>query len=274
MTASTATTVSPSRVRMARKTPWADGCCGPMFMVRRSLPPYPISTTFRASTSIVRRARFAAGRSSSAGAQKWPPHHAPPSSPASGLVHLSSAGAQKWPPHSPSPLTTRASTHASFHWGVGGGVEDDGLHVGEERDGLAQELLPGGVLPELGAGVPAVVQVAIRPHVDDLVELARLRLPEAHAPRVLVAGGHDRLEVLEPLARPAGMGAVPAQLVDIARVGGRRQGQLRRQDLVLLGDQERADLRDVLRAPPLILSERRPELLALVEVGVAPQVHE
>src|SRR5205807_8964278 len=28
---------------MARNTPWADGCCGPMFIVRRSLPPYPIS---------------------------------------------------------------------------------------------------------------------------------------------------------------------------------------------------------------------------------------
>src|SRR5678815_3439958 len=271
MTASTATTVSPSRVRMARKTPWADGCCGPMFMVRRSLPPYPISTTFRASTSIVGRARFPPGRSSSAGAQKWPPHRAHTSRSVSGLVPLSSAGAQKWPPHSPNPRTTRESWRASFHRGVGGGVEDDGLHVGEERDGLAQERLPVGVLPELRAGGCAVVQVAIRPHVDDLVELARLRLPEAHAPRVLVAGGHDRLEVLEPLARPAGVGAVPAQLVDIARVGWRRQRQLRRQDLVLLGDQERPDLRHVLHAPPFILSERRPELLALVEIGIAPQ---
>src|SRR5262245_55247194 len=38
---------------MARKTPWADGCCGPMFMVRRSLPPYPSSTTFLASGSLM-----------------------------------------------------------------------------------------------------------------------------------------------------------------------------------------------------------------------------
>src|ERR1043165_6558561 len=56
MTASTATTVSPSRVRIARKTPWADGCCGPMFITRRSLPPYPISMTFRASGSMLIRA--------------------------------------------------------------------------------------------------------------------------------------------------------------------------------------------------------------------------
>src|SRR5262249_4854524 len=47
MTASTPTTVSPSSVRIARNTPWADGCCGPMFITRRSLPPYPISTVCR-----------------------------------------------------------------------------------------------------------------------------------------------------------------------------------------------------------------------------------
>src|SRR5512145_1778687 len=52
MTASSPATVSPSSVRMARKTPWADGCCGPMFIMRRSLPPYPTSMTFRASRSI------------------------------------------------------------------------------------------------------------------------------------------------------------------------------------------------------------------------------
>src|SRR5215469_18838678 len=45
MTASTPTTVSPSRVRIIRKTPWDEGCCGPMFIMRRSLPPYPTSTT-------------------------------------------------------------------------------------------------------------------------------------------------------------------------------------------------------------------------------------
>jgi hypothetical protein len=53
MTASTATTVSPSRVRMARKTPWADGCCGPMFITSRSLPPYPSSTTSRVAVSVM-----------------------------------------------------------------------------------------------------------------------------------------------------------------------------------------------------------------------------
>src|SRR5919108_4752875 len=53
MTASTATTVSPSSVRIARNTPWADGCCGPMFIVRRSLPPYPISTVVRGSVATL-----------------------------------------------------------------------------------------------------------------------------------------------------------------------------------------------------------------------------
>src|SRR3990167_2094420 len=46
-------TVSPWSVRMARNTPWAEGCCGPMFIVRRSAPPYPISMTLRASGSAI-----------------------------------------------------------------------------------------------------------------------------------------------------------------------------------------------------------------------------
>src|SRR6185503_4800167 len=61
MTASTATTVSPSSVRMARNTPWADGCCGPMFIVRRSLPPYPISTVVRGRVATLPHRRVRSG---------------------------------------------------------------------------------------------------------------------------------------------------------------------------------------------------------------------
>ena len=32
----TSATVSPSRVRTRRSTPWVDGCCGPMLMTSRS----------------------------------------------------------------------------------------------------------------------------------------------------------------------------------------------------------------------------------------------
>src|SRR5262245_30274339 len=116
MTASTAATVSPSSVRIARKTPWADGCCGPMFIVRRSLPPYPSSTTLRASGSAIGTPRL-------------------------------------------------------LHRRVGRGVQDDRLHLHEERRGLAEERLPLGILDHLAPGRRAVVEVAVRPHVDDLVQL-------------------------------------------------------------------------------------------------------
>src|ERR1051325_10964115 len=53
MTASTSTTVSPCRPRMARKTPWADGCCGPIFICRRSGPAQSISTRVVLFTSSI-----------------------------------------------------------------------------------------------------------------------------------------------------------------------------------------------------------------------------
>ena len=30
-------TISPSSSSTSRSTPWVDGCCGPMFMIMRSL---------------------------------------------------------------------------------------------------------------------------------------------------------------------------------------------------------------------------------------------
>src|SRR6266446_2230467 len=121
-----------------------------MFMVRRSLPAYPISTTFRASTSMARL---------------W-----------------------SW---------------LLFHRGVGGGVEDDRLHLDEQRRRLGEEGLPFRVLHELAPHGGAVVEIAVGPHVHDLVELPHLRLPEADILRVLLADRHDGLVVVEPFPRPS-----------------------------------------------------------------------
>src|SRR5436190_19608187 len=62
MTASTSTTVSPWRPRIARKTPWADGCCGPMFICRRSGPAQSISTRVVLFTSSIGRVTLSIGR--------------------------------------------------------------------------------------------------------------------------------------------------------------------------------------------------------------------
>src|SRR5206468_991646 len=55
-------------------------------------------------------------------------------------------------------------------------------------------------------------------------------------------------------------------------IGRRLQRELRRQDLVLLGEEQRPDLRDVVPAPRLVLRELAPQPLALDEVRVGPEV--
>src|SRR5438552_3084380 len=121
MTASTPTTVSPARVRMARKTPWAEGCCGPMFIVRRSLPPYPISMTFRASGSMV-------------------------------------------------TLVPLRGERESLHRRVRRRVEDDRLHLEQDRRRLGEERVPLRVLHHLGADRGTVVEIVVGPEVHRLVE--------------------------------------------------------------------------------------------------------
>src|SRR5688500_16605337 len=150
---------------MARKTPWADGCCGPMFMVRRSLPPYPISMTLRASGSLIFLCRL------------------PLASPR-GAVRLARCAF-----HRPlaSPRGAARLARPSLHRRVRGGQEHDGLHVGEQPDGLADESLPVGVLSQFGAGRGAVVEIPEHPHVHDLVELGDLGGPHADATHELRA---------------------------------------------------------------------------------------
>jgi hypothetical protein len=63
--------------------------------------------------------------------------------------------------------------------------------------------------------------------VHHLVELAQLRLPEAHIAGVLLTDGEDAREVAEPLAGLAGVTAVRAQLIEVAVAGRRLQRELR-----------------------------------------------
>src|SRR5207249_5518862 len=85
---------------------------------------------------------------------------------------------------------------------------------------LPEERLPVGILDGVGPDLRTVVQVTVRPEVDDLVELRDLRLPQPDVLRVLLAHGQDRLEVAEPLARLAHQGAVRPKLVDVPAVQG------------------------------------------------------
>src|SRR5205823_13907053 len=104
-------------------------------------------------------------------------------------------------------------------------------------------------------------------------ELAGLGLPVAHVARVLLAARQHALGEAEPLAQATDLRAVPAELVDVAAVGGRLERRDRRQDLVLLRDHQRTDLRDVLLRPRVVLRELAAQPIALDEVGIAPEVH-
>src|SRR2546430_440401 len=92
--------------------------------------------------------------------------------------------------------------------------------------------------------------------------------------RLLLAHWLSRLEGREPLARLAHLGAVRPELVDVPAVHGGPERQLRREDLVLLRDQQGSDLRDVLLGPRVVLHELRAEPFPLDEIGVAPEVDE
>src|ERR1700675_4783205 len=115
------------------------------------------------------------------------------------------------------------------------GVEDDGLHLGEARGGLAEEDLPLRVLEYLAPDGGAVIEVLVGPEVHGLVELPRLGLKDPDVLRVLLARRHDALEEADPLRQPADVRTVPAQLVDVAwfcrrlvRLGGREDSVLLR----------------------------------------------
>src|SRR5687768_11871760 len=137
-----------------------------MFMVMRSLPPYPISMTLRASGSLI------------------------------------------FPLSLASPRGAAQLALPSLHRRMGGGQEDDRLHVGEQPHGLADERLPVGILAELGARGGTLVEILEDPHVHDLVELRDLGRPHADAPHELRAHGQDVLEEADPLPAAAGLRAV------------------------------------------------------------------
>src|SRR6267143_6867756 len=137
---------------MARNTPWADGCCGPMFIVRRSLPPYPISSCWRATVSIVLMCR----RGAFAGLRR------PTVCPRLRCVTL---------------LHRR---HARRD-------EHRGLHGHQQRERFAEERLPVGVAERLRARGGPLVEIPVHPEVHGLVELAGLGLPVADVARVLLA---------------------------------------------------------------------------------------
>src|SRR5262245_10025362 len=86
-----------------------------------------------------------------------------------------------------------------------------------------------------------------------------LRSPEAHPSHVLLARRHHRLEEVQPLTGPADLGAIPAQLVDVPGVLGRLERQGRREDLRLLGQEERPDLRDIALGPLVVPGELGPQ---------------
>src|SRR5262245_19265748 len=208
-----------------------------MFMVRRSLPPYPISMTFRASGSI---------ENSEAGYAR-------------STCGLRFAG--------------RTGTLAPLlHRGMWRRVEDDRLHLDQDRCRLGKESLPLGILHHLGADGDAVVEIVVGPEVHHLVELSHLRLPEPDVLRVPLPDRHDGLEVAEPLPGPAHRSTVGPQLVDVSIARGRLHWELRREQLVLLGQEHPADLRQVPLRPRLVLGELATQSLALVEVGIRPEM--
>src|SRR5258705_408076 len=94
------------------------------------------------------------------------------------------------------------------HGGEGRGHQHDGLHVGEQRVGLAEKVLPGRLLGEARAGFRAVLEVAEAPEMHELVQGAELGEPEAFLLAVLVA---------------ADLAADVAGELEVLRLGARRQ---------------------------------------------------
>src|SRR6185369_5446156 len=110
------------------------------------------------------------------------------------------------------------------------------------------------------------------PEVHGLVELAGLGLPVAHVARVLLAARQHALGEVQPLAEPADLCAVPAQLVEVAAIRRRLEGGHRGEDPVLLGHEQRANLWHVALGPLLVLGQLAAQPLALVQVGIGPEV--
>src|SRR3989442_1681910 len=117
-----------------------------------------------------------------------------------------------------------------------------------------------------------LVQILVDPEVHGLVELAGLGLPVAHVARVLLAARQHALGETQPLAEPADLRAVPAQLVDVAAVRRRLERGHRREDLVLLREQQRTDLRHGASRPLPVLGELTAQPPPGVQVGVDPEV--
>src|SRR5215831_8420846 len=135
-----------------------------MFIMRRSLPPYPSSTTCLSGISFVVLALF--------------------------LVRS---------PRPAGPQPRDALRLALPHRRRGSRDEHDRAHLEEQRRRLAEEGLPLRILNNFAARGCPVVEIAVRPEVHDLVELGDLGLPGADILGVLLAHRHDRLEVAEPL---------------------------------------------------------------------------
>src|SRR5215831_14628039 len=208
-----------------------------MFIMRRSLPPYPISTTCCVRVSANPDLFMCSPRTAGTPAPRRP-----------------------------------AAYKALFHRRRWRGDQSHRAHLEEQRRRLAEEGLPLRVLQGLAAHGRAIVQIAVSPEVHDLVELGDLGLEHADVLRVLLAHGHDRLEMAEPLAGAPDLGAIRPELVDVPAVARRLERQLRREDLVLLGQEERPDLRDIIAAPRLVLGQLAAKPLALDQIGVGPEV--
>ena len=107
-----------------------------------------------------------------------------------------------------------------------------------------------------------------------LVGLAGLGHPQPDDLGILLAHRHHAGDEVRPLPAGAGLGAIGAQLVDV----GRRRRRLRSDHGVeqphLLADQVGPGQRDVLARPARVLAELAAQARALVEVAVAPQVHD
>src|SRR3990172_3709368 len=131
------TTVSPWRVRIARNTPCADGCCGPMFITSRSLPPYPISITCRVCVSAI---AFSSHRGARLAARPAGPPRPPRGSHRCALAHR--RGGRR--------------------------IHDDGPHLRQQGRGLRDEGLPRGVLERPRAYGGTLVEVAVGPQVHRL----------------------------------------------------------------------------------------------------------
>src|SRR5690349_5006052 len=223
-----------------------------MFIVRRSLPPYPISTVFRAVVSGM-VILFAVG----APAQGAPRRLASPSAAARSTARRSAK---------------EKSAH-SFHGRRGRRNQDRGLHTDEQRQRFREKRLPLGIAERLRARGRPLVEVFVDPEVHRLVELPGLRLPIADVAGVFLAARQHALGEAEPLADLPDLRAIPAQLVEVAAVGRRLERRDRRQHLVLLGEQQRADLRYVALRPLVVLRELAAQPVTLVEARIAPEVH-